>query len=242
MTLRNYIQTFLIGLVMFVCHNVYAQQQNLYDRTYPLCNSDIGIVISGNSDFYNIVEENIFAKAMMWTICNVCPVMREGISTLDIKGRTFTVNLVLASPEGVGLKNVYYSKMTLQIKENKLQFLISGIMVESKSSIINKVMAFEQLNPQKKENHSKAMDEYERLSSRVVNSMIEYIDKAELQPITHWNEINAGTPIKGMNETECVLAFGKPQSIKEADGEVQWMYSGSFYLFFKDGKVVNVVK
>lgn len=28
-----------------------------------------------------------------------------------------------------------------------------------------------------------------------------------------------------MTEDECLLAFGKPQTIQESNGEVQWMYS-----------------
>jgi len=45
-----------------------------------------------------------------------------------------------------------------------------------------------------------------------------------------------------MTEDECLLAFGKPQTISESNGEVQWMYSSSFYLFFKNGCVETIIK
>ena len=49
-------------------------------------------------------------------------------------------------------------------------------------------------------------------------------------------------PVKGMTEEECLMAFGKPRSVQENNGEVQWMYSGSFYLFFRNGKVETIVR
>ncbi|KAB4178413.1 hypothetical protein GAQ34_23190, partial [Bacteroides uniformis] len=61
-------------------------------------------------------------------------------------------------------------------------------------------------------------------------------------PITHWNEININKPVKGMTEDECLLACGKPQTIQESNGAVQWMYSSSFYLFFKNGHVETIIK
>jgi hypothetical protein len=51
-----------------------------------------------------------------------------------------------------------------------------------------------------------------------------------------------GIPVKGMNEDECRLAFGKPQVVLESNGEVQWMYSSSFYIFFRSGKVISYIK
>jgi len=48
--------------------------------------------------------------------------------------------------------------------------------------------------------------------------------------------------VKGMTEDECRLAFGKPQTVLESNGEVQWMYSSSFYVFFKNGRVETIIK
>lgn len=48
--------------------------------------------------------------------------------------------------------------------------------------------------------------------------------------------------VKGLTMEEAKLAFGKPQYVSENRGEVQWMYSSSFYLFFKDGTVTSVIR
>ena len=45
-----------------------------------------------------------------------------------------------------------------------------------------------------------------------------------------------------MTEDECRLAVGKPQTVLESNGEVQWMYSSSFYVFFKNGRVETIIK
>ena len=45
-----------------------------------------------------------------------------------------------------------------------------------------------------------------------------------------------------MTEDECRLAFGKPLTIMETGGEIQWMYNRSFYLFFKEGRVQTIIK
>ena len=79
------------------------------------------------------------------------------------------------------------------------------------------------------------MDDFVQIESQMLNKLFDFVSTNQLSPITHWNEINIGKPVKGMTEDECLLAFGKPQTISESNGEVQWMYSSSFYLFFKNG-------
>ena len=80
--------------------------------------------------------------------------------------------------------------------------------------------------------------EIDRKQSR----MFDFIATHQLSPITHWNEISIGKPVKGMTEDECRLAFGKPQTVLESNGEVQWMYSSSFYVFFKNGREETIIK
>lgn len=77
------------------------------------------------------------------------------------------------------------------------------------------------------------MDDFVQIESQMLNKLFDFVSTNQLSPITHWNEINIGKPVKGMTEDECLLAFGKPQTISESNGEVQWMYSSSFYPFFQ---------
>ena len=100
----------------------------------------------------------------------------------------------------------------------------------------------EKLQPGKKASHKEIMDDFVQVESQVLNKMFDFIVMKQLSPITHWNEISINKPVKGMTEDECLLAFGKPQTIQESNGEVQWMYSSSFYLFFKNGHVETIIK
>ena len=98
---------------------------------------------------------------------------------------------------------------------------------------MKKVTPMEKLQPEKKPSHQETMDDFVQIESQMLNKLFDFVSTNQLSPITHWNEINIGKPVKGMTEDECLLAFGKPQTISESNGEVQWMYSSSFYLFSK---------
>ena len=100
----------------------------------------------------------------------------------------------------------------------------------------------EKLQPDKKASHKEIMDDFVQVESQMLNRMFDFIATHQLSPITHWNEISIGKPVKGMTEDECRLAFGKPQTVLESNGEVQWMYSSSFYVFFKNGRVETIIK
>lgn len=86
------------------------------------------------------------------------------------------------------------------------------------------------------------MDDFVKSESSMLNKLFDFIATYQLAPITHWSDIAICRPVEGMNEDECRLAFGKPQSIIETNGETQWMYTSSFYLFFQNGKVKTIIK
>ena len=107
---------------------------------------------------------------------------------------------------------------------------------------MKKVTPLEMLTPDKKAAHKQTMEDFTQIESSVLNKLFDFISTNQLSEITHWDAISIRKPIKGMNEDECRLAFGKPQSILETNGEIQWMYSSSFYLFFKNGQVQTIIK
>ena len=129
-----------------------------------------------------------------------------------------------------------------QVKDGKLVYYLSNIRIESSAVIMKKITPMEKLQPDKKASHKEIMDDFVQVESQVLNKMFDFIVTNQLSPITHWNEISINKPVKGMTEDECLLAFGKPQTIQESNGEVQWMYSSSFYLFFKNGHVETIIK
>jgi hypothetical protein len=150
--------------------------------------------------------------------------------------------LILASSEDSRLKNTYYCKLKIKVNEGRLVFHISDISIESTVLIAKKVIGVEKLQPEKKAAHQDIIDDFVGLESKVLNSLFDYVTTYKLSTISHMDEVKMGIPVKGMNEDECRLAFGKPQVVLESNGEVQWMYSSSFYIFFRSGKVISYIK
>lgn len=96
---------------------------------------------------------------------------------------------------------------------------------------MKKLTPMEKLQPEKRTSHKETMDDFVHIESQMLNKMFDFVSTNQLSPISHWNEISIGKPVKGMTEDECLLAFGKPQTVSESNGEVQWMYSSSFIFF-----------
>ena len=187
MTKRQFlaIMYLLTGVIPLIAQTFTEQK-----KSYPVSADGNKYVVSGFTPFSSMHDENIYANALLWTVKNVCPQLREGITEVNVPAKNFSCDLILASQADSNQKNTYYCKALFQ----------------------------------------------------VLNKMFDFIVTNQLSPITHWNEISINKPVKGMTEDECLLAFGKPQTIQESNGEVQWMYSSSFYLFFKNGHVETIIK
>lgn len=219
-----------------------AQTFSEIGNTYPISVDGNKYVVNGFVTFDNLNDESIFANTLLWIVENVCPKQQEGITQRDIKGKSFNCDLILESMADSGLSNTYYCRATFRIADGKLVYYISDILAESPVFVMKKVTPFEKLTPEKKISHKQIMEDFVLAESSVLNKMFDFISTNQLSEITHWTEINIRKPVVGMNEDECRLAFGKPQSIIETNGEVQWMYTSSFYLFFKNGQVQTIIK
>ena len=235
--LRLWVIVFLLGGVLpSLIAQTFTEQKN----TYPLSADGSKYVVNGFIPFSPMIDESIYANALLWTIKNVCSAQRDGITEVSIPAKSFSCNLVLTSQADAKQKNTYYCTAQFQVKDGKLVYYLSNIQIESSVVIMKKVTPMEKLQPEKKPSHQETMDDFVQIESQMLNKLFDFVSTNQLSPITHWNEINIGKPVKGM--TECLLAFGKPQTISESNGEVQWMYSSSFYLFFKNGCVETIIK
>lgn len=224
------------------CFWLAAQTFSEVGNTYPVSIDGNKYVVNGFVSFDNLTDETVFANALLWTVENICPKQQDGITDRDVKGKSFSCDLVLGSMPGTGLNNTYYCRATFRVADKKLVYYISDVLVESSVFVMKKVTPLEKLTPEKKPAHKEIMEDFAQTESSVLNKMFDFIITNPLPAITHWNEIAIRKPVEGMNETECRLAFGKPQSIMETNGEIQWMYTSSFYLFFKDGRVRTIIR
>lgn len=231
-------------LLLFMFHIFTLSSQTFVEtgNIYPLNIDGNKYVVSGFVSFENLNDEEIYANALLWTVENVCPKQQEGITKRDIKDKSFNCDFILGSLAGSGLDNTYYCRALFRVADKKLVYYLSDILIESPAFVMKKVTPLEKLTPEKKTSHKQTMDDFIQVESSVLNKLLDFISSNKLSEITHWNEISIRKPVKGMTEDECRLAFGKPQTILETNGEVQWMYNSSFYLFFKNGQVQTIIK
>ena len=234
----------LFGMCLWMGLSAVAQTYSYSDiaQQYPLSSDNGKKVVSGFIPLSGKTDQTIFANALLWTIDQISPKMREGIRNINFNRLSFECNYVLQSDEEGKSKNTYYFKGEWRVNEGKLVYYLSDILVESPSLLMKKVTAIDKLQPEKKESHKLTVDDFIKTESYILNQMFDFVTNHKLQKITYWEEIKIAKPTKGMNEDECRLAFGKPQTILVNDQETQWMYSSSFYLFFKNGKVNTIIK
>ena len=84
-----------------------------------------------------MIDESIYANALLWTIKNVCSAQRDGITEVSIPAKSFSCNLVLTSQADAKQKNTYYCTAQFQVKDGKLVYysdrIIGGYNEESHS-------------------------------------------------------------------------------------------------------------
>lgn len=234
----------LFSLCLWISLITMAQDYTYSDmaQKYPLVVDNGNKVVSGFISLNGKTDKIIFSNALLWAIENVSPKMRENINNINFTRLSFDCDLTLKSDAGSKSNNIYYCKAEIKVSEGKLVYYISDILVESPTVLMKKVMAISKLQPEKKETHKQTVEDFVAVESNVLNQLFDYVSTHKLQTINHWDEIKISKAIKGLNEDECRLAFGKPQAILENNDETQWMYNSSFYLFFKNGVVSTFIK
>lgn len=212
------------------------------DKTYPLSWDQDKRVMTGFITPSVSNDEDIYARALLWTVETICKKQLEGIGMINHKTKSFTFHMSLESGGGTKNGSMYYCDVQMTVKEGRLVFYVSNITTQGKG-FVKKLTPFESLQIEKKPAHKDIADEFTYITSTVINQIEEYINTKKTTPITHWSAITARRPEKGMTPDECRLAFGKPQLITENnENEEQWMYTSTFYLFFKNGVVDNIIK
>ena len=207
------------------------------NETYHLSSDGTSLVISGFRDVGR-KDEIVFANAFLWTVENVCPKHREGISDIVYRERfSFDVTLEHMMPDRKPRK--FSATVTLRFKDGKMSYLVSNIACQG-SATLSKMSPIEKFNQKDTPANRQIIIGFETVCSKMLADLFHYVDTNSPMYITHWDDIIASRPVKGMNTDECLLAFGKPVNISGTD-EVQWMYTSSFFLFFKDGKLTTIL-
>lgn len=229
---------FTLSLMLLCALTTSAQVKTYHVET----TSDGQRAVSAFVTFDTRSSDEIFANTLLWTVEHICPRFREGIKELEIQNKSIKCDWAVPSSSNSELKNIYYCKATFRVLENKFIFYISDIQIESSALLGKKVMPLAKLTPDKKKGHQEIIEDFEQSVSAGLDKLIGYVGKNEMAAVKNWTAIGKGEVVKGMTQEEVLMACGRPQLTSEEGAEIQWKYSGSLYVFLKNGIVSNVLK
>lgn len=202
------------------------------------------------SEFHTLdnpsTAEGIFLNALLWMIenkepeCNVAE-EEKSVFEVDYDKKQYATELVLANAQNTSR---YRCSFSAKVADNIVTVLASHITYEAETNVIKLVkrLPFEKLQPEKKPKHKEYLQEFAALHKKTIKQMLEAITKQPAPSVTHWTEIKEKNVVKGMNKSECLLAFGKPASIQRQGNKEEWMYNSYTYVFFEDGIVSSLIK
>ena len=235
---------FLGGLFALFCISSHAQTFEEKKTIYPVTINEGQRVITGFQPFSGQADERIFANAMKWTIQEFCMNKRDEMFDIQVNKKTFSFNMALEYKSEGKVRYVFNNKASVKVIDGKLVYTLYDILYRANSLLpISSVNSLDKLNPDKKAKHKEIITAFQELASRRLNQMFDAVVENQCAVITHWDDISIQRAVKGMNEDECFLAFGKPSNNYEDNhNRIQWSYGLNFVLIFKEGKIETIIK
>lgn len=207
----------------------------------PYVNINNKITLADTLDFNAIAEETIFINALSYTI-KQGEKGKSNIEALNVSNKSFQVIMQSSLALEDEKASSYTCQLKFLIRSNKLIVCVDSISVVAPTLFGEmKSTAFENLNMQK-EKSLQQMQEFTSVYQGFAEGMIEYVAQEKPQSVTHWNEIEAGKVVQGMNETECLLCAGAPKYVRQSGVKTRWMMEGNATIIFEDGKVVSIIR
>lgn len=115
---------------------------------------------SGFTPFSGMHNENIYVDALLWTVKDVCPQLREEIIKVNVPAKNFSCDLILTSQTDSSQKNTYYRKALSQVEDGKLVCYFSNVRAESSAVITKEITPMEKSQPDKKVPHREIMNDF----------------------------------------------------------------------------------
>lgn len=224
---------------------VLAQTADPMAKTYKVESTTSGQrQITGYVPTKGADDKTAFANAMLWTVNNVCQQFLDKITSADLSGNSLQCDMDFNSLDNSEKKNTYHCKLTLRVAEGRLLYTLSDVTIESKIVVLKKQNSLDRLEPEKKNAHKELISDFEQAATYWLNSLFDFVGNNKPATVSHWESITQHNVVKGMTEDEVLLALGKPLMISgnSGNGEIQWKYGSSYFVFLKDRKVVSVLK
>lgn len=219
--MKHIVLTLILAQVCLMCNAQYK-----VDKLDGKC------YMAGASIVENSNDDNIFGNIVLWAQKTTDKPGLGFFSKLDYASRHLELETVVKTKTGS-----YSGMLKGDVYGGIIKFRVEDIVQQSP-----KLTPLEKLQPEKKQAHKTAITNFEQQESELIEAMLDFAKTNDLPLITHWQDIEKGRIVKGMNETECLLAVGKSRIVNDSNGEVQWQDNLGMYIFFKNGEVSSVVK
>lgn len=125
----------------------YAQTFTESRKIYPLSTDGNQYVVSGFTPFPHQKDEEIYANALLWTIENICPKLREGIVEVNVPAEKLYLRSYIGFPSRFKSKKYlllssYFSSSRWKTYLLSLQYLDrSSPVVNEKSYSYGKIIS-----------------------------------------------------------------------------------------------------
>lgn len=196
------------------------------------------------SDFFETQEkddETVLTKSLLFCINNLDRT-NEYIETIEPDKKRFLIDRYITDGDGKNEMKFSY-KIAFQVTDGIISFVASNITAEFKEKgFLPRKVKIEKLKPAEKEDHKKIIENFTYQNSLFLQNLSEFVNKQNVQNVSHWQEIANGDVVEGMNETEVMIAAGRPISVREQSTKTLWMYSNDFVVVFTDKIVSSVVR
>lgn len=223
-------------LMSLACSTVSAQ-------SYPVVMNEGQRVVTGFQSFLTD-DDRIFANALKWGVTNLCEKERDGLFDIRVNKKDFSFNASFEYEQAGKVKYRFNCKGNIKVQDRKLVYTLYDISYSSSSIFsFSSATSLDRLSPEKKPKHQEIITAFQTLSSKLLNSLFEEVGDDKCASVSHWDEINIQKAVKGMNEDECLLAFGKPNTqYEDNNNRLQWSYGLNFILIFTQGQLETILR
>jgi len=192
-------------------------------------------------DMPGLSKDKAFQAAILSVVDNMDREF-DAIDAVDFDSKKFVVSKVIEDGEGNNAATYTFST-AFSFDDGLMSFVTYDVTIGFKEKgFLQRKMTIEKMNPAAKDRHKELTEGFALASSRVIDDIVKNAAKNSELTITHWDEIKAGTVVKGMNEAEVKFVGGQPRSVTKSGRRVQWIFNNDFIVIFSDGLVSNVMQ
>lgn len=164
------------------------------------------------------------------------------LEAMDVQGRQWRAVMAVGLNDDDEKAPYYTCRLRLTQEGTRLNLLADSISLVSPGFLGEmKGTAFERMNPEKEKTRQQWAD-FAARQDQWLGELQQYIVRTPAQPVTHWDDIRARRVVKGMNETEALLAGGVADFVRKSGERTRWMMPNQSTIIFEQGRVVSVVR